>query len=221
MKLKFRADAQDVLIFVIFAVFLLLVIALGVVNISNLASGEGFTINPFLAFTPEYFGTTIVFFIVALIALFVSVSSYFFDREEGIGFSVGKKDKGYSDAWFHHRGRNPHHYEYWTDNYDKGNVTCHMIPYKYVMEMLADWFAAGRTYRGKSFTVRQEVEWWREKKKNPNLAINPALIVFIDEFMNDVEYFDGIDWVKDEHNQQVLKYRLATHYEVNKQLNKS
>ena len=96
MKLKFRADAQDVLIFIIFAVFLLLVIALGVVNISNLASGEGFTINPFLAFSPEYFGTTIIFFIVALIALFVSVSSYFFDREEGVGFSVGKKDKGYS-----------------------------------------------------------------------------------------------------------------------------
>ena len=96
MKLKFRADAQDVLIFMIFAVFLLLVIALGVVNISNLASGEGFTINPFIAFSPEYFGTTIIFFVVALIALFVSVSSYFFDREEGIGFSVGKKDKGYS-----------------------------------------------------------------------------------------------------------------------------
>ena len=134
---------------------------------------------------------------------------------------VCKAANGVSRAWQHHKGHNPHHYEYWTDNYDKGNVTCHRIPYKYVMEMLADWFAAGRTYRGKSFTVRQEVEWWREKKKNPNLAINPALIVFIDEFMNDVEYFNSIDWVKDEHNRQVLKHRLATHYEVNKQLNKS
>jgi len=96
MKLKFRADAQDVLIFVIFAIFLLYVIALGVINLSNLAEGESLTINPIAAFGPEYLTTTIVFYFVALIALFVSVSSYFFDREEGVGFSMGKKDKGYS-----------------------------------------------------------------------------------------------------------------------------
>ena len=23
--------------------------------------------------------------------------------------------KGYSEAWMHHKGRNRHHYEYWTD----------------------------------------------------------------------------------------------------------
>ena len=33
MKFKFRADSQDVLIFVIFAIFLLYVVALGVINI--------------------------------------------------------------------------------------------------------------------------------------------------------------------------------------------
>lgn len=96
MKFKFRADAQDVLIFVIFAIFLLFIIALGVLNLSNLAAGEDLTINPLPAFGPEYLTSTIVFYVVALIALFVSVSSYFFDREEGFGFSMGKKDKGYS-----------------------------------------------------------------------------------------------------------------------------
>ena len=96
MKLKFRADAQDVLIFIIFAIFLLFVIALGVVNIGNLADGESFTLNPFVAFSPAFLKTTIVFYVVALVVLFASVNSYFFDREEGIGFSVGQKDKGYS-----------------------------------------------------------------------------------------------------------------------------
>ena len=96
MKLRFRADAQDVLIFVAFAIFLLFVVALGVLNLSYLASGEGLTLNPLPAFGPEYITSTIVFYIVALIALFVSVSSYFFEREEGFGFGVGKKDKGYS-----------------------------------------------------------------------------------------------------------------------------
>ena len=96
MKLKFRADAQDILIFVIFAIFLLFVISLGVVNIARLSDGETLVINPFLGFSSEYFATTIAFYIVALVGLFASVSSYFFDREEGFGFSAGKKDKGYS-----------------------------------------------------------------------------------------------------------------------------
>lgn len=26
-----------------------------------------------------------------------------------------KKDKGYSDAWLHHKGRNRHHADYWVD----------------------------------------------------------------------------------------------------------
>lgn len=96
MKFRFRADAQDVLIFVMFAIFLLFVVALGVVNLSNLANSEGLTLNPFIAFNSDFLLTTIAFYIIALVALFVSVSSYFFEREEGFGFGVGKKDKGYS-----------------------------------------------------------------------------------------------------------------------------
>ena len=26
-----------------------------------------------------------------------------------------KKDKGYSEAWLHHKGRNKHHADYWVD----------------------------------------------------------------------------------------------------------
>ena len=26
-----------------------------------------------------------------------------------------REDKGYSEAWMHHKGRNRHHYEYWQD----------------------------------------------------------------------------------------------------------
>ena len=96
MKFKFRADAKDWLIFGIFALFLLYVVALGVLNLSNLANGESFTINPIGAFQPDYLLSTVVFYLIALGALFISVSSYFFDREEGVGFSTTKKDKGYS-----------------------------------------------------------------------------------------------------------------------------
>ena len=132
---------------------------------------------------------------------------------------VCKKENGVSHAWQHHKGHNPHHYEYWTDNYDRyERTTCHPMPYKYVMEMLADWFAAGRTYNGKSFRVGDEANWWYTKRKNPNLAMNNGLKHFIDEFMNDCIYFNSINWVSDKHNRQVLKNRLAEHYLADKHI---
>ncbi|MEG2321912.1 MAG: type IV secretory system conjugative DNA transfer family protein [Bacilli bacterium] len=99
MKLKFRATAKDYLIFAIFAVVLLYLVAIGVLNLSSLASGDvklhGF--NPFPAFTGEYLAATIVAYIVILVFIMTSVSSYFFDREKGFGVTTdGKKEKGYS-----------------------------------------------------------------------------------------------------------------------------
>ena len=52
---------------------------------------------------------------------------------------VVKKELGYSKAWQHHKGRNPHHYEYWTDNFDNGVIAL-QIPYKYVIKQEIDWW---------------------------------------------------------------------------------
>ncbi len=98
MKLKFKADGQDVLIFVLFAILLLYIVALFVTNVGSIARDgilSGF--NPIPAFMPEYITTTFVFYFLALGGIFASVSSYFFEREKGIGFSIGEKsNKGYS-----------------------------------------------------------------------------------------------------------------------------
>ena len=98
MKLKFRADAKDVLIFVIFSIFLLYFVAIAVVNLGSFAQ-EGVLagLNPLPAFGPDYLLATIIGYIAALIAIIMSVSSLFFEREKGIGFSTDpKKDKGYA-----------------------------------------------------------------------------------------------------------------------------
>ena len=97
MKLKFRAEPQDILIFIIFAIFLLYLVALIVVNLPSIAIDGTFAgLNPLPAFAPDRIAATIVFYLVALGGLFMSVSSYFFDREDGFGFSTSKKSKGYS-----------------------------------------------------------------------------------------------------------------------------
>lgn len=77
-----------------------------------------------------------------------------------------KEVNGYSMAWFHHRGRNKHHYEYWCDNFDKG-CTTNLMPKKYFMELVADYLGAGRAYYGDAFTYRKEYDWWLKKIQNP------------------------------------------------------
>ena len=81
----------------------------------------------------------------------------------GSPINAAKKDKGYSKAWFHHRGRNKHHYEYWVDWLDSGGIPVKM-PYKYVIEMVCDYLAAGRTYRKEEFSYKNEYEWWKARE---------------------------------------------------------
>lgn len=75
---------------------------------------------------------------------------------------IAKKNQGYSLAWQHHKGRNPHHYEYWTDNYDDGTVAIKM-PYKYAVELICDYLGAARAYLGKNFSYESEYKWWFNK----------------------------------------------------------
>ena len=97
MKFKFRADSEDITIFVIFAIFLLYIVAIGVLNLHTFATeGYFYGLNPILAFSPRFIGATIVLYILTLAALFASVGSYFFERDKGFGITTDKKDKGYS-----------------------------------------------------------------------------------------------------------------------------
>lgn len=107
MKLKFKARPQDWLIFVLFAIILLYIVAIAVLNIATLAgnppigselkSGNFWGFNPFPAFTFKYLAATIIFYIGVVIVIFTGVKSYFFETEKGFGISSGEKDdKGYS-----------------------------------------------------------------------------------------------------------------------------
>ena len=99
MKMRFRADAKDVIIFCIFAVIWLIVVAFAVANVSQFIDGEPFTANIFLGFASNNIAATIVFFLAGIIAAFAGVKSVFLEKEDssGIGFSIGqKKEKNYS-----------------------------------------------------------------------------------------------------------------------------
>lgn len=100
-----------------------------------------------------------------------------------------KKDKGYSEAWLHHKGRNKHHLEYWVDH-NAPEVTP-MIPYPYAAEMICDKLAAGMIYQGEKWTKEFELSYWEEREKN-RVEMNPKMKDFITAVMTEVAK-QGID----------------------------
>lgn len=100
-----------------------------------------------------------------------------------------RKDKGYSKAWLHHKGRNRHHVEYWVDH--KAPDPTPVIPYQYAAEMICDKLAAGMIYQGKEWTKEFELKYWETREKD-KLEMNPKIRDFITAVMSEVAE-KGID----------------------------
>lgn len=81
-----------------------------------------------------------------------------------------REEYGYSKAWMHHKGRNKHHFEYWTD-YDR--VTKEMspvqMPKRYVIEMFCDRVAAGKIYNGDKYRDSSPLEYYNKGDKHRKL----------------------------------------------------
>ncbi len=94
-----------------------------------------------------------------------------------------REDTGASSAWMHHKGRNRHHFEYWTD-YDpevRGRIRAVEMPFRYVVEMLCDRLAASRIYRGKNYDPSYPLQYFLPGK--PNRLIHPATSDLIESLL--------------------------------------
>lgn len=87
----------------------------------------------------------------------------------GVKYYVGTRspnelermDKGYSAAWLHHKGRNRHHFEYWSDyNPVERKVGPVKMPLRYVIEMVCDRMAASKIYLGDKYTDASALEYF-------------------------------------------------------------
>ena len=95
--MKFRISGKDLLMFGIFAGMLLYLCAIITGNINALSTTGSFSgLNPIPGLT-KLLGTTLILFIIFLVVVFSGVSSYIFERKNGVGFEISEKDgKGYS-----------------------------------------------------------------------------------------------------------------------------
>jgi len=100
--------------------------------------------------------------------------------------NVGERtEKGYSDAWLHHKGRNRHHFEYWIDYCLKPEGGVYMggckMPKKYVAEMFCDRIAACRVYQGAKYTDASAYDYYQHSKSH--IIINAETDALIDRWL--------------------------------------
>lgn len=73
--------------------------------------------------------------------------------------------KGYSTAWMHHKGRNKHHFEYWTDyNPKTKQMEAVKMPLIYVCEMFCDRVAASKVYMGEDYNDGSPLAYFERGK---------------------------------------------------------
>lgn len=100
---------------------------------------------------------------------FVPSAKYFQGNRSPI--EAEKEDVGYSYAWLHHKGHNPHHWEFWTDFGDNGEIISNKIPYDYVVEMICDWIGAGKVYSKDKWTNAEPLNYYN--KVRPGRYFHP------------------------------------------------
>jgi hypothetical protein len=137
-------------------------------------------------------------------AEFIEYAHYFQGNSSPV--DAAKREKGFCFAWLHHRGRNPHHYEYWVDDVDKGGRPL-IMPYKYVMEMVCDWIGAGKCYNKKNWSKEEPLKYYTSKVRD-KAAIHPKIKVFLDEILG--YYSVWGDNMFRETNKRTLKFFYDT-----------
>lgn len=72
-----------------------------------------------------------------------------------------REDRGYSLAWMHHKGRNKHHFEYWTDiNNETRQYEPVEMPDRYIAESICDRIAASEIYNKKNFKPQMVLDYF-------------------------------------------------------------
>ena len=111
---------------------------------------------------------------------------------------------GYSQAWMHHKGRNRHHFEYWTDyNPKTRRMEPVKMPLRYVIEMFCDRVAASKIYNGDAYTDEKPLEYFLRGKQNR--FIHPETSRFLERLLRTLAV-RGEDWMF-----AWIRWYLSTH----------
>ena len=94
------------------------------------------------------------------------------------------EEKGYSDAWLHHKGRNKHHFEYWIDFSVRNDNPLRIakMPKNYVVEMFIDRVAACKVYNGDAFDTYDALKYY--KRGDTGRFLHPDTKKLLEHLLN-------------------------------------
>ena len=95
-----------------------------------------------------------------------------------------KELKNCSRGWLHHKGRNKHHFEYWTDvstAEDHWKIVGVKMPVNYLAEMVMDRIAASKIYQGKNYTDAAPYTYFSRNKEY--IVMHPETKACLDKIL--------------------------------------
>lgn len=93
-----------------------------------------------------------------------------------------REEYGYSKAWMHHKGRNRHHFEYWTDyNIETRVMSPVKMPTKYVIEMFCDRVAASQIYMKEAYDEKAPLRYFEQGRQRR--SIHPETSQLLEELL--------------------------------------
>lgn len=99
------------------------------------------------------------------------------------------KDK-FDGAWLHHIQNNKHHWNSWVIVGSGGKVRPVVMPKKYIMEMVADWHGANKTYQNS-----WDISIWLANN-GPEMILHEHTLVILNDILESIGYIkQSTDWV--------------------------
>ena len=93
-----------------------------------------------------------------------------------------RRERGYSGAWMHHKGRNRHHWEYWTDfSSEQMAYAAVPMPRRFLAEMLCDRIAASKIYKGAAYTDSCPLDYLQNGKLRDRM--HPQTRALLERFL--------------------------------------
>lgn len=82
---------------------------------------------------------------------------------KGSPHQVAREQLGYSPSWIHHYHTNKHHHMFWIDETETGEIIPMKMPYRYVIESLADMLGASKAYNKTNWKPQMLLDYWEQK----------------------------------------------------------
>ena len=82
---------------------------------------------------------------------------------KGSPHQVAREELGYSPSWIHHYHTNKHHHMFWIDETETGEIIPMKMPYRYVIESLADMLGASKAYNKTNWKPQMLLDYWEQK----------------------------------------------------------